>query len=264
MQLTLERRSRLESRLRHEFSTDQLELYFQRRVDVHGTTLGAEALLRWNDPQRGVVSPLELVPLAEEIGLIHEIGRWALGRACRQLREWSRPGRPARRLKLAVNISPKQLAAEHFVAEVSDIIARTGIDPSLLELEITEGLPIQDMDDVIPKMQALRRLGVSFAIDDFGIGYSSLSYLRQLPISILKIDRSFVTGMAHPGGETLVHTIVQMARSLNLDVIAEGVETQWQWDTLIRQGCDQYQGYLFGRPVPIEAFDRDLVAITAA
>ena len=264
MQLALERRSRLESRLRHEFSTDQLELYFQRRVDVHGTTLGAEALLRWNDPQRGVVSPLELVPLAEEIGLIHEIGRWALGRACRQLREWSRPGRPARRLKLAVNISPKQLAAEHFVAEVSDIIARTSIDPSLLELEITEGLPIQDMDDVIPKMHALRRLGVSFAIDDFGIGYSSLSYLRQLPISILKIDRSFVTGMAHPGGETLVHTIVQMARSLTLDVIAEGVETQWQWDTLIRQGCDQYQGYLFGRPVPIEAFDRDLVAITAA
>ena len=264
MQLALERRSRLESRLRHEFSTDQLELYFQRRVDVHGRTLGAEALLRWNDPQRGVVSPLELVPLAEEIGLIHEIGRWALGRACRQLREWSRPGSTTRRLKVAVNISPKQLAAEHFVAEVSDIIARTGIDPSLLELEITEGLPIQDMDDVIPKMHALRRLGVSFAIDDFGIGYSSLSYLRQLPISILKIDRSFVTGMAHPGGETLVHTIVQMARSLTLDVIAEGVETQWQWETLVGQGCDQYQGYLFGRPVPIEAFDRDLIAITAA
>ena len=264
MQLALERRSRLESRLRHEFSTDQLELYFQRRVDLHGTTHGAEALLRWNDPQRGVVSPLELIPLAEEIGLIHEIGRWALGRACRQLREWSRPGSPARRLKVAVNISPKQLAAEHFVAEVSDIIARTGIDPSLLELEITEGLPIHDMDDVIPKMHALRRLGVSFAIDDFGIGYSSLSYLRQLPISILKIDRSFVTGMSHPGGETLVHTIVQMARSLALEVIAEGVETQWQWDTLVRQGCDQYQGYLFGRPVPIEAFDRDLIAVTAA
>ncbi len=264
MQLALERRSRLESRLRHEFSTDQLELYFQRRVDLHGTTLGAEALLRWNDPQRGVVSPLELIPLAEEIGLIHEIGRWALGRACRQLCEWSRPGNAARGLKVAVNISPKQLAAEHFVAEVSDIIARTGIDPGLLELEITEGLPIHDMDDVIPKMHALRRLGVSFAIDDFGIGYSSLSYLRQLPIRILKIDRSFVTGMSHPGGETLVHTIVQMARSLALEVIAEGVETQWQWDTLIRQGCDQYQGYLFGRPVPIEAFDRDLIAITAA
>ncbi|MDA8347598.1 MAG: EAL domain-containing protein, partial [Pseudomonadota bacterium] len=124
--------------------------------------------------------------------------------------------------------------------------------------------PIHDMDDVIPKLHALRRLGVSFAIDDFGIGYSSLSYLRQLPISILKIDRSFVTGMSHPGGETLVHTIVQMARSLALEVIAEGVETQAQWDTLARHGCDQYQGYLFGRPVPIEAFDRDMSAITAA
>ena len=263
MQLALERRSRLEARLRHEFSTDQLELYFQRRVDMQGRTLGAEALLRWNDPQRGVVSPLELVPVAEEIGLIHEIGRWALGRACRQLSEWSQPDSPARGLKLAVNISPKQLAAESFVAEVSDIVARAGIDPALLELEVTEGLPIHDMDDVIPKMQALSRLGITFAIDDFGIGYSSLSYLRQLPISILKIDRSFVTGMAHPGGETLVHTIVQMARSLNLEVIAEGVEAPWQWDTLKRHGCDQYQGYLFGRPVPIEAFDREVAEATS-
>ena len=263
MQLALERRSRLESRLRHEFSTDQLQLYFQRRVDVHGTTLGAEALLRWHDPQRGVVSPLELVSVAEEIGLIHDIGRWALGRACRQLREWSRGASAARRLKVAVNVSPKQLAAEGFVAEVTDIVTRTGIDPGLLELEITEGLPIQDMSDVIPKMHALRRLGITFALDDFGIGYSSLSYLRQLPISVLKIDRSFVTGMTHPGGETLVHTIVQMARSLDLEVIAEGVETRWQWDTLVSHGCDQYQGYLFGRPVPIEAFERELGASAA-
>ena len=260
MQLSLERRSRLESRLRHEFSTDQLQLYFQRRVDVRGATLGAEALLRWHDPQRGVVSPLELVPAAEEIGLIHDIGRWALERACGQLKEWSRRASPARRLIVAVNISPRQLAADGFVDEVSGIVERSGIDPSLLELEITEGLPIQDMGAVVPKIQALRRLGITFAIDDFGIGYSSLSYLRQLPISVLKIDRSFVTGMAHPGGETLVHTIVQMACSLDLQVIAEGVETQWQWDTLVSHGCDQYQGYLFGRPVPIEAFDRELAA----
>jgi diguanylate cyclase (GGDEF)-like protein/PAS domain S-box-containing protein len=260
MQLSLERRSRLESRLRHEFSTDQLQLYYQRRVDVRGATLGAEALLRWHDPQRGVVSPLELVSAAEEIGLIHDIGRWTLEHACGQLKEWSRRKIPARRLIVAVNISPKQLGADGFVDEVSGIVERAGIDPSLLELEITEGLPIPDMDAVIPKIHALRRLGISFAIDDFGIGYSSLSYLRQLPISVLKIDRSFVTGMAHPGGETLVHTIVQMARSLDLQVIAEGVETQWQWDTLVSHGCDQYQGYLFGRPVPIEAFDRELAA----
>ncbi len=260
MQLVLERRSRLESRLRHEFSTDQLQLYFQRRVDVHGRTRGAEALLRWHDPGRGVVSPLELIPAAEEIGLIHDIGRWALGRACRQLQEWSRAGSPAREVKVAVNVSPKQLAAEDFVAEVSRIVSRAGIDPSLLELEITEGLPIHDMDAVIPKMHALRRLGLCFALDDFGIGYSSLSYLRRLPLSVLKIDRSFVTGMAHSGGETLVRTIVQMARSLELEVIAEGVETRQQWATLVSHGCDQYQGYLFGRPVPVEVFNRELVA----
>ncbi len=263
MQLALERRSRLESRLRHEFSTDQLQLYFQRRVDVHGNTRGAEALLRWHDPGRGVVSPLELVPAAEEIGLIHDIGRWALGRACRQLQEWSRAGSPARDVKVAVNVSPKQLAAEDFVAQVSRIVSRAGIDPSLLELEITEGLPIQDMDAVIPKMHALRQLGICFALDDFGIGYSSLSYLRRLPLGVLKIDRSFVTGMAHSGGETLVRTIVQMARSLNLEVIAEGVETQRQWETLVSHGCDQYQGYLFGRPVPVEVFERELTASRA-
>ncbi len=259
MQLAFERRSRLEARLRHEFNTDQLELYFQKRVDGDGTTLGAEALLRWHDPQRGLVSPIELVPVAEEIGLIHEIGRWVLGRACRQLKEWSQSG-PGRRLRLAVNVSPKQLAGDAFVDQVIDILARTGADPQLLELEVTEGLPIQDIEEVIPKMQALRSLGVRFAIDDFGIGYSSLSYLRQLPISVLKIDRSFVAGMAHPEGETLVHTIVQMARSLDLTVIAEGVESGWQWDMLMLHGCDQYQGYLFGRPVPVEVFDRELVA----
>ena len=262
MQLALERRSRLESRLRHEFSTDQLQLYFQRRVDARGETLGAEALLRWRDPQRGIVSPLELVPVAEEIGLIHEIGRWVLGGACRQLQQWSRAG-GGRALKLAVNVSPKQLAAADFVAMVSDIVGRAAIDPRLLELEITEALPIHDFNEVIPKLQSLRRLGISFAIDDFGIGYSSLSYLRRLPVTVLKIDRSFVTGMSHPGGETLVHTIVQMARSLDLEVIAEGVETQWQWDTLIAHGCDQYQGYLFGRPVPVEVFDRASTASTA-
>ena len=259
MQLVLERRSRLEARLRHEFNTDQLELYFQKRVDGDGTTLGAEALLRWHDPQRGLVPPIDLVPVAEEIGLIHEIGRWVLGRACRQLKEWSQSA-PARRLRLAVNVSPKQLAGDAFVDQVIDILARTGADPRLLELEVTEGLPIQDIEEVIPKMQALRSLGVRFAIDDFGIGYSSLSYLRQLPISVLKIDRSFVAGMAHPEGETLVHTIVQMARSLDLTVIAEGVESRLQWDMLTLHGCDQYQGYLFGRPVPIEVFDRALVA----
>ena len=257
MQLALERRAHLESRLRHEFSTDQLQLHFQRRVNARGRTLGAEALLRWHDPQRGVLPPLELVTVAEEIGLIHDIGRWALERACRQLQDWARSGGAARELRLAVNVSPKQLAADGFVAEVSDIVAHAGIDPGLLELEITEGLPIQDMDQVVPRMQALQRLGICFALDDFGIGYSSLSYLRQLPIRLLKIDRSFVTGMTNPGGETLVHTIVQMARSLDLQVIAEGVETLGQRDTLIRLGCDQYQGYLFGRPVPIEAFDRE-------
>ena len=260
MQLALERRAHLESRLRHEFSTDQLRLHFQRRVDARGRTLGAEALLRWHDPQRGVLPPLELVTVAEEIGLIHDIGRWALERACRQLQDWARSGGVARELRLAVNVSPKQLAADGFVAEVSGIVAQSGIDPSLLELEITEGLPIQDMEQVVPRMHALQRLGICFALDDFGIGYSSLSYLRQLPIRLLKIDRSFVTGMAHPSGEALVHTIVQMARSLELQVIAEGVETQWQRDTLIRLGCDQYQGYLFGRPVPIEAFDREYAA----
>ncbi len=260
MQLARERRSRLEARLRHEFNTEQLQLYLQRRVDAQGATRGAEALLRWHDPQRGVVAPLELIPVAEDIGLIEPIGCWVLERACRQLQDWARAGSGTRDLRLAVNISPRQLARADFVTRVTDIVGRAGVDPHLLELEITEALPIHDFDDVIPKLQALRRFGVRLAIDDFGIGYSSLSYLRQLPVSVLKIDRSFVTGMAHPGGETLVHTIVQMARSLQLQVIAEGVETEDQWERLVGHGCDQYQGYLFGRPVPPEQFTQELAA----
>ncbi len=180
--------------------------------------------------------------------------------ACRQLKEWSRTD-PARDLRLAVNVGPRQLAADGFVEQVIDILARTGADPRLLEREVTEALPIHDIEAVIARMQALRTLGIRFAVDDFGIGNSSLSCLRQLPISVLKIDHSLVAGMAQPDGETRVRTTVQMALSLELMVIAEGVEADWQREMLPRHGCDQDQGYLVGRSVPIEVFDRELQAV---
>ncbi len=254
MQSTLEARARLEGRLRLALSLGQLQLHLQRQVDERGQVLGAESLLRWHDPERGLVAPGEFIALAEESDLIIGIGQWVLQAACRQLQAWSRD--PAtRRLQLSVNISPKQFAEDLFVAEVAAVLAQSHADPHRLQLEITEGMLLDNVEETIAKMTELRRLGVSFALDDFGTGYSSLAYLHRLPLNMLKIDQSFVRQMgAGSPGEAIVRTIIQMGQSLGLEVLAEGVETEAQRLQLARLGCTRFQGHLFGRPAAIDQF----------
>jgi len=260
MQVALEHRTQMETKLRQALTLERFALHFQQRVDDRGVVRGAEVLLRWLDPEQGIVSPAQFIGIAEDSGLIIPIGRWVVQNACRQLKLWAARDQ-TRKLRLSVNISPKQFAEDTFVSDVTEILAATGADPALLELEITEGLLLQDVEQIIPKMDALRALGVSFAIDDFGTGYSSLSYLQRLPINVLKIDQSFVRDMAlNRSSEAIVGTIIQMGQSLGLEVIAEGVETEQQRTMLAQRGCFQYQGYLFGRPVPIEVLERELLA----
>jgi EAL domain-containing protein (putative c-di-GMP-specific phosphodiesterase class I) len=230
------------------------------QVDHTGHIMGAEVLLRWVHPERGLISPMQFIPLAEETGLILPIGRWVLESACQQIKAWE-IDRHTCDLQLAVNVSGRQFRQSDFVAQVSEIIGRTDINPLLLKLELTESIVLDDVPDTIAKMQALRQIGVSFAMDDFGTGYSSLSYLTQLPLNQLKIDQSFVR---HIGSKTtdatIIQTIIGMANNLCMEVIAEGVETQEQRDFLEANGCMLYQGYLFSMPVPIEELDTLLSA----
>ncbi|HYA65707.1 MAG TPA: EAL domain-containing protein, partial [Burkholderiaceae bacterium] len=257
MQIVLEHRTRIEAQLRQALERGEFALYYQSRVDHRGELLGAEALLRWVDPERGVMGPADFIGVAEESALIVPLGRWVLEQACRQLARWAREDATGR-LHLSVNISPRQFSEDSFVPSVLDLFAQTGADPALLELEITENLLLQDIEQVIAKMEALRLRGVRFALDDFGTGYSSLSYLHRLPISILKIDRAFVRDMPiSRGSDAIVHTIVEMGQRMGMEVVAEGVETEEQKSMLVQRGCLRYQGFLFGRPVPIEIWERD-------
>lgn len=201
-----------------------------------------------------MVSPGEFIPVAEDTDLIVPIGRWVLVEACRQLQLWSRAP-DMRHLQLAVNVSARQFRQPDFVEQVRQVLDETGADPRLLKLELTESLVLVSIEDTLAKMQAIRALGVRFAIDDFGTGQSSLAYLTRLSLDQLKIDQAFVAGMLHSHTDgVVVQTMVGMAHSLGLDVIAEGVETEAQLSFLRSIGCGCYQGYLFGRPVPIERF----------
>jgi diguanylate cyclase (GGDEF)-like protein/PAS domain S-box-containing protein len=259
MQTAIENRARMEGRLRMALNLGQFKLHYQPQVRADGSVFGAEALLRWQDPDRGMVPPGEFIPLAEETELIMPIGRWVLQTACRQIRTWG-VAEATRRLVLSVNISPKQFGAEWFVDEVAQILQDTGADANLLQLEITEGMLLTDIEETVAKMTELRRLGVTFALDDFGTGYSSLSYLQRLPLNVIKIDQSFVQELGrNPRSEAIVRTVIQMSRSLGLEVLAEGVETAAQHERLAEWGCGNYQGYLFGRPVPVEFFAADRV-----
>ncbi|MGD0960022.1 MAG: EAL domain-containing protein [Methylomonas sp.] len=254
MQNVVTRRVALENDLHEAVQKNQFLLYYQAQVDSAGRVTGAEALIRWMHPERGMVSPAEFIPLAEEIGLILPIGHWVLETACRQLVAWSTA--PATRdLQLAVNVSAYQFRLEDFVKQVRELFNRTGADPSKLKLELTESLLVVNVEDVIRKMSALKALGVSFSLDDFGTGYSSLSYLKKLPLSQLKIDQSFVRDLLTDSNDAAIaRTIVALAQSMGLNVIAEGVETMEQRDFLAEHGCRNFQGYLFGKPVPIEQF----------
>jgi len=242
----------LEQDLRTGLQEGQLLLYYQAQVDGHGQIVGAEALVRWRHPRRGMVSPAEFIPLAEDSGLILPLGQWVLRTACEQLARWARePGRE--QLTLAVNVSGRQLHQKNFVEQVLQALQQTGAPAHRLKLELTESLLLDDPEDAITKMSALKAHGVGFSLDDFGTGYSSLAYLRQLPLSQLKIDQSFVHNLVtDPRATAIVRTIVTLADSLGLNVIAEGVETQEQREHLARNGCHTCQGYLYGRPGPVE------------
>jgi len=258
MQAAFEKRIKLESDIRKAIDLGQFELYYQLRVAGGGRPLGAEALLRWTHPERGLVAPGEFIPLCEETGLILPIGAWVLEAACAQLRAWE-AHEATRALKLSVNISAKQFRQDNFVEQVLGVLDKTGIDPTRLELELTESMFLENIEQSIAKMQSLRDIGVLFALDDFGTGYSSLSYLKKLPLSQIKIDQSFVRDIADDkNDEIIAQTIIKMGQTLGLEVIAEGVETEEQRRILEQHGCENFQGYLFGRPVPIAVFEQAL------
>ena len=254
MQAAVSERTMLESEMRTGIKNNQFLLYFQAQVDANGLTTGAEALIRWQHPQRGVVTPLNFIPLAEETGLIIPLGNWVLEQSCQTLASWASDPDFAD-LSLAVNVSARQLRQASFVDDVLLVLERTGANPRRLKLELTESLLIDSIDETILKMTQLKAKGVGFSLDDFGVGYSSLSYLKLLPLDQLKIDQSFVRDiLTDPNDEAISRTIVALGNSLGLSVIAEGVETSEQKYRLAGLGCFFYQGYFFSRPVPIEAF----------
>lgn len=248
------KRLTMENQLRRSIDNGELVLYYQPQVDlVSQTLIGAEALIRWQHPKLGLVPPSEFIPMAEETGLILPIGEWVCRTACTQAAAWHKSELP--NLRMAVNVAPQQFQQENFVDTVGQIVSETGIEPSLLELEITEGSIMQSADRVVSRLTALQDRGVKIAIDDFGIGYSSLAYLKRLPIDMLKIDRTFVNEATSDADDAaLVMTIITLAHNLRLIVMAEGVETEEQLRFLRLLRCDQGQGFLFGKPVPADLF----------
>ena len=258
MQAAVSKRLALEADLRRGLQDKELVLYYQPVVDGKGRLLGAEALVRWRHPQRGMVPPAEFIPLAEQTGLILPLGHWVLEAACAQLVAWSRSPL-TRQFFLSVNVSVRQFRQPDFVEQVLGILHTSGANPERLKIELTESLLLADVEDVISRMEYLRRYGVCFSLDDFGTGYSSLSYLKRLPLEQLKIDQSFVRDLqTDPNDAAIVRTILALARSLDLGVVAEGVETTGQLEFLQRHGCQAFQGYLFGRPMPAEVLERAL------
>ena len=256
MQTALNERSALESALRQAVAHDELRLAFQPQLDRRGHVVGAEALLRWDGFGHGPVAPAEFIPVAEETGLIDAIGAWVLDAACRQIDAWARE-KAMRRLRIAVNVSGRQFLDAGFVPQVRAALARSGADPRRLKVELTEGVVVRDIADAIAKMQALDDLGVACSLDDFGTGNSSLAYLTQLVLRELKIDRSFVLRLPDSHRDAVMaQTIVTMAASLGLDVVAEGVETIAQRDFLRQHGCRLFQGFLYARPMTAEGFAR--------
>ncbi|NDU91186.1 MAG: EAL domain-containing protein, partial [Ferrovum sp.] len=255
MQDALTARATLERELRNALDHRQFQLYYQIQMDSFLQPIGAEALIRWNHPDRGLVLPGQFITLAEETGLILPIGQWALETACAQLKTWQQEEH-TNSLVLAVNVSAREFRQVDFVAQVRAAVQRHAIRPELLKLELTESLLLEDIEDTIAIMNALNEIGIQFSLDDFGTGYSSLQYLKRLPLDQIKIDQSFVRDVAvNSGDKAIVRTILAMAHSMNLAVIAEGVETREQLQMLLNMGCTHYQGYLFGKPVPIEQFE---------
>jgi len=255
-------RSELETELRHGIARGELELHYQPIVDAAGRTLGAEALVRWRHPVRGMVAPGEFIGLAEQTGLILPLGQWVVQSACAQLAAWAHDA-ATHGLVLSVNVSARQFRQPEFATQVLAALQHSGASARLLRLELTESLLLTDTEEMIAKMEFLRAQGVGFSLDDFGTGYSSLSYLKRLPLGQLKIDRGFVRDvLTDPNDAAIVRTILALAQSLDLSVVAEGVETPGQLDFLQRHGCTAFQGYLFGRPGPVQWIGRPAAAVS--
>ncbi len=260
MQAVIDERMVLDAALRNGLARGEFELFYQPQFDRQQRIVGVEALLRWCSAEHGLVSPARFVPLAEESGLILQIGKWVLETACAQLKAWSSDERTDG-LQLSVNVSARQFMQPDFVRQVAQCLAESGAAPSLLKLELTESVVLDNVEGVIGKMLQLNELGVAFALDDFGTGYSSLSYLKRLPLEQLKVDQSFVRDSdSDPNAAAIVRAILAMSQSLGLQAIAEGVETEAQREFLAASGCLIYQGYLFGKPMPVAQLDAKLKA----
>lgn len=255
MHASLNARNVLEADLRQAIARGEFHIHYQPQVDSRGLIFGVEALLRWRHPTRGEVSPSEFIPLAEGNGLIIPIGEWVLRTACAQLAQWAKKPHTAH-LVVAVNVSATQFHQPDFVQQVRSILTLSGAPPSVLKLELTESAVANDIDDVANRMRALKDMGISWSLDDFGTGYSSLSALKRLPLDQLKIDQSFVRDLlTDKHDQAIVETVIRLSQSLNLALIAEGVETEEQANALKKAGCLSYQGYFFSKPLPIAALN---------
>ena len=249
MDVRVSHRIRLEAELRQALAQNQFILHYQPQVDSANRIVGVEALLRWRHPTRGLVPPLEFIPMAEETGLIIPIGEWVLRTACQQAKEWQAAGWSD--LLMSVNLSARQFCQQNLHEVVTLALEHSGLAARQLVLEVTETVAMKEADYTVKVLQSLHEMGVECALDDFGVGYSSLTYLKQFPVQFLKIDRSFVSEIeTNPGSAQIVQTILMLAKSLKYKVVAEGVETDAQWNYLVGQGCDLMQGYIFSKPLP--------------
>ena len=255
MQEAADERLRLTTEIRKALAEDQFSLYYQPQVDFKGELVGAEALLRWLHPERGMIPPGTFLEIAEETGLIQNIGQWVLQEACKHIKIWTDAEQLGDSQTISVNISGKEIAVPDFVDKVISVLYETGADPNHLGIELTEGSLISTGEDIVQKIMALRQMGIKFSVDDFGTGYSSLSYLQSLPLNTLKIDRSFVNVIKDTQHDVvLVDTIIMMARNLGLEIIAEGVETEQELIYLNSRGCVVFQGFYFSKPVAVPTF----------
>lgn len=256
MQAMILNHAAMEMDLRKAIVENQFFLHYQAQVDSTGRVIGAEALVRWQHPERGIISPADFIPLAEETGMILPLGHWVMESVCRQLVIWATQTEMAH-ISVAVNVSARQFSLPNFVEQVLALVEQMGARPDRLKLELTESLLLENAEDVITKMAALKEKGVRFSLDDFGTGYSSLSYLKRLPLDQLKIDQSFVRDvLTDPNDAAIAKTIVALGQSLGLAVIAEGVESEGQRNFLASHECLAYQGYFFSRPVPTDVFEQ--------
>jgi len=234
--------------LRRAIEEDSMRLYYQPQVDVNGVTVGVEALVRWIDPVKGVIPPGEFIPIAEESGLIIELGEWILHEALNQIKTWE-SDKDKELWRVSVNVSSKQFAAENFVEMLGEVLQKSGVSPSKIRLELTEGILIQNLNETLQKLHTIKSMGLSLSIDDFGTGYSSLSYLKKLPMNELKIDQSFIRDLIEDDNDEIItQTIISIGSQFGLEVIAEGVETDEQYQKLCSMGCQYFQGYLFSKP----------------